>query len=177
MKSLAVLAFAATLAACSPVKIVNIDKADEFSLTNYKTFDFVDIDVSGVNSPSFNQRVEWIKDEIMKQLVQKGLTQTSASPELLLNIGIVMEEKAQTRETTLMDAPTYMGQRNYHWESQEVVVNHYHEGTVTMDFVDSKTNARVCEAVASSVVFKNESSGKKNIANGVEMVFEKISGL
>ena len=176
MKSFAVLAFTATVAACSPVKIVNIDKTEEFSLTNYKTFDFVDVDVSGIDSPSFNERVGWIRDEISKQLVQKGLTQTSSSPELLLNIGVVLVEKEQTRETTLMDAPRYMGQRNYHWESEEVVVNHYNEGTVTVDFVDSKTNTRVCEAVASSVVYKKESTARKNIASGVKKVIEKISG-
>lgn len=176
MKSFIALAVIVTVAACSPVKIVSIDKADDFSLASYKTFDFVEVDVSGADSPSFYERVEWIKGEISKQLAQKGLTQTSSSPELLLNIGIVLEEKEQTRETTLMDAPRYMGQRNYHWESQEVVVNHYHEGTVTVDFVDSKTNTRVCEAVASSVVFKKESTARKNIAKGVEKVIEKISG-
>ncbi|HLT72643.1 MAG TPA: DUF4136 domain-containing protein [Cyclobacteriaceae bacterium] len=177
MKSFIALTVIAAVTACSPVKIVSIDKADDFSLASYKTFDFVDVDVSGADSPSFSDRVEWIKDEISRQLSQKGLTQTSTSPELLLNIGVVVEEKEQTRETTLMDAPRYMGQRNYHWESQDVVVNHYKQGTVTVDFVDSKTNSRVCEAVASAVVVKNDATAKKNIARGVEQVLEKISGV
>lgn len=165
------------IGACSPVKVTHVDKTEEFSLSNYKTFDFYKVDVSGIDSPSYNERVGWIKDEISKQLKQKGLTQTQTSPELLLNIGVVLEEKEQTRETTLMDAPRYMGQRNYHWESQDVVVNHYKQGTVTVDFVDSKTNSRVCEAVASAVVVKNENTAKKNIASGVEQVLKKISGM
>jgi hypothetical protein len=69
-----------------------------------------------------------------------------------------------------------MGQRNYHWESEEVVVNHYRQGTVTVDFVDSKTNTLVGEAVASAVVVKNETAAKRNIASGVEKVLERISG-
>jgi hypothetical protein len=166
----------AGLSACSPVKILKVDTAEGFSLANYKTFDFYTVDVSGDVSASYNERVEWIKDEIARQLTQKGLTQRSASPELLLNIGIVVEERAQTRETTIMDAPRYMGQRNYHWESEEVVVNHYRQGTVTVDFVDSKTNTLVGEAVASAVVVKNETAAKRNIASGVEKVLERISG-
>ena len=166
----------AGLSACSPVKILKVDTAEGFSLANYKTFDFYTVDVSGDVSASYNERVEWIKDEIARQLTQRGLAQTSASPGLLLNIGVVVEERAQTRETTIMDAPRYMGQRNYHWESEEVVVNHYRQGTVTVDFVDSKTNTLVGEAVASAVVVKNETAAKRNIASGVEKVLERISG-
>lgn len=164
------------ISACSAVKILKVDKAEGFSLSDYETFDFYTVDISGDASPSYNERVGWIKDEIAKQLTQKGLTQTSASPDLLLNIGIVLEEKEQTRETTIMDAPRYAGQRNYHWESEEVVVNHYKEGTVSVDFVDTKTNSRVCEAVASAVVVKNDATAKKNIASGVTKVLEKIAG-
>lgn len=162
------------LGACSPVKILNVYKAEGFTLANYKTFDFLKVDASGELSPLYLDRVELIKDEIARQLAQRGLQQTASSPDLLLNIGIVVEEKEQTRETTLMDAPRYMGQRNYHWESEEVVVNRYKQGTVTVHFVDSRTNKLVSEGIASAVVVEKEAAVKKNIADGVQKLFEEM---
>jgi hypothetical protein len=160
---------------CSPlVKIKSTKQAEGVTLSNYKTFDFYKIDTEVVPSPSFNQRTEWLKNEIASQLVKRGLSQTSDNPDLLVNIGIVIEEKVQTRETTIRDAPHYMGTRNYHWESQEVAVGTYEEGTVTIDLVDRAKNEMIWEGVASSIIVKKDEASKKNIAEGVAMLFEKI---
>src|SRR5690606_1234921 len=162
------------LAACSPVRILNIYKAEGFTLKNYKTFDFFKVDASGELSPSYMERVDLIKAEIANHLTQPGLQQTSSSPDLLLNIGIVVEEKEQTRETSIMDAPRYIGQRNYHWESEEVVVNRYKEGMVTVHFVDRETNRLVCEGIASAVIVQKDEAVKKNITEGVRKLFEEM---
>jgi hypothetical protein len=162
------------LGACSPVRILNVYKAEGFALGNYKTFDFFKVDASGELSPSYMDRVELIKAEIARHLNQRGLQQTAAAPDLLINIGIVVEEKEQTRETTIMEAPRYIGQRNYHWESEEVVVNRYKEGTVTVHFVDRQSNRLVCEGIASAVVVEKEEAIRKNIAEGVKKLFEEI---
>ncbi|MDV3309019.1 MAG: DUF4136 domain-containing protein [Cyclobacteriaceae bacterium] len=162
------------LAACSPVRILNIYKAEGFTLKNYKTFDFFKVDASGELSPSYMERVDLIKAEIANHLTQRGLQQTSSSPDLLLNIGIVVEEKEQTRETSIMDAPRYIGQRNYHWESEEVVVNRYKEGMVTVHFVDRETNRLVCEGIASAVIVQKDEAVKKNITEGVRKLFEEM---
>jgi hypothetical protein len=87
----------------------------------------------------------------------------------------VVEEKVQTRETTIRDAPMYMGQRNYSWQSQEVPVGTYEEGTVTVDLVDRKKNERVWEGVASSVIVKKDEASQKNIADGAEKLFAKVN--
>lgn len=160
---------------CSPVKILKTDKADGFLLANYKSFDFVPVTFNGVESPSFNTRVAWLKEEIVKQLTQRGLQQSSADPDLLVNIGIVIEEKTQTRETTIRDAPMYMGQRNYTWQSQEIPVGTYNEGTVTVELVDRVKNDMVWEGVASSVVQKKNEASKQNIAEGMEKLFAQIN--
>jgi Domain of unknown function (DUF4136) len=163
------------LVSCSPVKIVGTQQAEGFKLANYKTFDFYKVDVSGEPSPSFNERLGWIKDEIAKQLSQRGLVMALENPDLLINIGIAIEEKTQTRETTVQEAPRYMGQRTYHWESQEVVVDHYQEGTVTVDLVDQAKKTMVWEGVASSIIAKNDKESRKNIVNGAEKLFEKMN--
>lgn len=162
------------LGACSPVRILNVYKAEGFALSNYKTFDFFKVDATGELSPSYMDRVDMIKAEIARHLVQRGLQQTSSNPDLLLNIGIVVEEKEQTRETTIMDAPRYIGQRNYHWESEEIVVNRYKQGTVTVDFVDRRSNKLVCQGIASAVVVEKDKAVKKNIVEGVQKLFEEM---
>jgi hypothetical protein len=160
--------------ACTPVKILNVYKAEGFSLANYKTFDFFKVDASGELSPYYMDRIELIKAELAGQLTQRGLQQNASSPDLLLNIGIVVEEKEQTRETTIMDAPRYIGQRNYHWESEEIVVNRYKEGMITVHFVDRATNKLVCEGIASAIVVEKDAAVRKNIAEGVKKLFNEI---
>jgi len=159
---------------CSSVRIVSTNPTEGFSLSNYKTFDFYKVTTEEEPSPTFTQRTEWIKSEISKQLTNKGLIQTADNPDLLINLGIVVEEKVQTRETTIRDAPMYMGQRNYSWQSQEVPVGTYEEGTVTVDLVDRKKDERVWEGVASSVIVKKDEASRKNIADGAEKLFAKV---
>lgn len=162
------------LISCSPVKIVSTTPK-EFSLANYKTFNFYEVNTQEDLTPTLRQRIEWLKSEITRQLTNRGLSQNTEQPDLLINLGIVIEEKVQTRETTLRDSPPmYVGQRNYTWQSQEVPVGTYKEGTLTVDLVDREKNERVWEGVASSVVVKGDDSSKKNIATGVEKLFANI---
>ncbi|HEX5169251.1 MAG TPA: DUF4136 domain-containing protein [Cyclobacteriaceae bacterium] len=163
------------ICSCAPqVKIVGTKPAEGTSLNNYKTFDFYQFNTEVVPSPTFNLRTGWLKDEIAKQLNARGLSQSSDNPDLLVNIGVVIEEKVQTRETTIRDAPMYTGQRNYSWQSQEVAVGTYEEGTVTIDLVDRMKNEMIWEGVASSILVKSDESSKKNIAQGMEALFAKI---
>jgi hypothetical protein len=161
---------------CSPVKVLKTDKAEGFSLSNYKTFDFVPIQYNGEVSPSYNKRIQWIADEVAKQLTNRGLQKTSADPDLLVNIGIVVTEEIQRTETTFVrDAPLYMGQRNYTWQSQEVPVGTYKRGTVTVELVDRTKNEMVWAGVASSVVQKKNEASQKNIIDGTEKLFAQIN--
>jgi hypothetical protein len=160
---------------CSPVKILKTDKAEGFSLSKYKTFDFVPVTFDGIESPTYNTRIQWIKEEVAKQLARRGLQQTATDPDLLVNIGIVIAEVTQTRETTVRDAPMYMGQRNYTWQSQDIPVGTYNEGTVTVELVDRVKNDMVWEGVASSVVEKKNEASHKNITDGMEKLFTEIN--
>ena len=82
----------------------------------------------------------------------------------------------QTRETEFAtDAPFYMGDRNYTWQSEEIPVGEYHEGTFTIDFVESKDNTLKCMAVADAVVVKNDKDAKENIEVALKKLFKKIN--
>ena len=161
------------LVSCSGVKIYKTDSYPGFTLSSYKTFDFFLMTGDSAMQKESPQRVEWIKQEISKQLVARGLTQ-SVNPELLINIGIVVEDKVQTRQTNLAtDAPHYYGQRNYKWESEEIPIDRYKEGTVTIDLVNRERNALVWQGLAQSVIVSKDEDSKKNIAKGAQ----KIVGL
>ncbi len=175
MKAVVLTAFLFIVSGCSSVKVIHTQKDPSFALIEYKTFDFLKIDLDLGELPEFETRVEWIKDEIEKQMRNKGLNRSSNNPDLLVNIGIVVEEKVQTRETDLRtDAPIYIGQRNYHWESETVEVGRYHEGTVYIDLVDRDRNRLVWQGIASGVVVKSDEKSKQNIAAGGEKLFSTL---
>lgn len=86
---------------CTAGKVIDTNQAAGFSLENYKSFDFYKTDLEIDEMPEYAQRVEWIKEAIKANLSARGLQQDSANPEMLVNIGVFIEEKVQTRETDL----------------------------------------------------------------------------
>src|SRR6478735_7860327 len=121
MKNLALLLVFFMMASCSGVRVINSEANDGFTLGNYKTFDFYKLEAQGDTvAATFETNAELLKQAIAKQLQAKGLQQATSNPSLLVNIGVVVEEKIQTRETSIHDAPTYIGgMRNYSWRSEE----------------------------------------------------------
>jgi len=55
------------------------------------------------------REMERVKTAIKNQMEEAGIA-LSDNPELLLNLGISVQEKVQTRETNILDMH-YMGQR------------------------------------------------------------------
>jgi len=94
-----------------------------------------------------------------------------------VNIGIVVTEEIQTRETNFAnpgDRTAYMGQRNYSWSAKEVEVGRYREGTVTLHLVERISNSLVWEGSAESVVPEKEKNVGALIEEAMEKLFEKI---
>jgi len=140
--------------------------------SKFQTFDFLDFDVQLLTDHKINQEnVDYLKTAITKQLEAKGLSQGS-NPDLAVNIGVVVEEETQTRETDIRDM-RYMGQRNYHWEVEEVVVGVYKVGTVSVELVDTRANKAVWEKSDSNVIRKQKGVQKK-IDKGVARIFKKF---
>ena len=161
---------------CSAVKIIHTDQVPGFSLSSYESFDFYELAVDAPESPDFNKRVEWLEEELTNQFEMKGLKQSDDNPDLLINIGIVLVEKIQTRETDIRtDAPKYIGHMNYSWQSETVEVGTYHKGTVVVHFVDSEDKTLVWEGIAESVIVENEEKSRKNIATGAKQMFRGIN--
>ncbi len=168
--AVAVIVFAT---ACGTTEKLS-DQYSGFDLGNYKSFDFYEIDGPEDPSPDFEENIKFLEGEISKEMASRGLTQ-SDSPELRLNLGIAVEDKVQTRTTSLATDPfMYSGQRSYTWESQEVPVNTYKEGTLTMHLVDPATNAVVWAGTASRVLPKKNKNKQKAAQEAVAELFQQI---
>lgn len=170
------LLFILCVVACTPaVRIEKTEAAPGFSLVNYKTFNFYEITTNTESTdPSYNNRINILKNAIQQELTEKGLTLTPTDPDLLVNIGVVTAEKVQTRQTTFREAPRYIGQRRYSWKSQEVEVGSYRQGTVTVDLVDAAKNAMVWEGVAEAIIPRKEAQLQKTINAGVSKLFARL---
>lgn len=166
------------LVSCSSIKIENVQQADNFALSNYKTFGFFEIDASGDGLGSeYTSNLDLLKKAITKQFAAKGITPTADNPDLLVNIGIVVSQEVQTRETSFANAgdrTAYMGQRNYYWQTQEVVIGTYKQGSVTVDMVDRATGKLVWQGTAESIVPNNEKKVPTLIEEGMRMLFAKL---
>lgn len=160
--------------ACSTVKLEKWSKAADADLSNYKTFNLYDVATPNEIPLEYMPRVDVLRTEMVKYMESLGLRRVTENPDLLVNIGIVVEEKIQTRQTDLRDAPAYMGTRNYHWQSEEVEVGRYDQGTVTLDWVDRIESKMVYQFVLTSIIAKRSETTPKNIAAGTKLISKKL---
>ncbi|HEU5289672.1 MAG TPA: DUF4136 domain-containing protein, partial [Cyclobacteriaceae bacterium] len=163
---------------CSGVTIKNVQQADNFALSKYKTFGFFNVDASGdALGKNYSTNLDLLKKAIIKQFEAKGLSFASENPDIMTNIGIVVSKEVQTRETSFSDPgdrTAYMGQRNYSWHSQEVVVGTYKQGSVTLDLVDRESGKLVWQGTATSVVPENQKNVPAVIENAMTLLFQKL---
>ena len=163
---------------CSGVSIKNVQKADNFALSKYKTFGFFKVDASGdALGKNYSDNLELLKKSITKQFETKGLSLAADNPDVMVNIGIVVSQEVQTRETSFSnpgDRTMYMGQRNYSWHTQEVVVGTYKQGSVTLDLVDRASGKLVWQGTATSVVPENQKNVPALIEEGMAKLFMEL---
>lgn len=128
------------LVACAPSTKITSEPSPGFSLSGYQTFSFMEVDASGDGlGTEYQPQVKYLQEEIARQLEMRGLKRSTGEADLLINLGIVVDEQVQTRQTDIRsDPPQYIGQRRYTWKSREVEVGRYNIGTVSVHLVDRK---------------------------------------
>ena len=166
---------------CSPYRIVR-NQSDQSARWNaYRTFAFVDTSrIDPMPGGAYQTAIEQIKQAVVAELNSRGYqlvanNSSASQPDLLVNVGTVVNEKTQTRQTTIYEAPRYIGQRRYSWQSQEVPVGTYKEGTLSLHVVDSKQNALVWDAAVSGVLGKKGITPEQ-IDEAIRTVFSKFPG-
>ncbi len=161
--------------ACSTVKVLDTEAITGFDLSDYATYQFYDIDTQADTvSPAFLEQVQYLQAEIAEKLEAFGLKPGNSQSDLLVNLGIVVEEKVQTRETNFREAPRYIGQYRYSWRSEEIAVGRYKVGTVSVHLVDRKNNELVWQGVAEGVIPEDTQKLQETIDEGVEELFSRI---
>ncbi len=166
--------FALAVFSCgTPAKLLYQDVAPNIDWSKYTTFGFVEVESEGVtNQELFEKNIALLKEAVSVQMKAKGF-QPSSQPDLLINMGVVLKEEKQTRETDFRtDRPRYMGQRNYSWKSEEVVVNTYKTGTLDFHLIDAKKKTMVWQAALQGIVPYKSSKLPKAIQAGVGKLFE-----
>lgn len=165
--------FMLLLAGCSSSKVLRTEKAEGVDFSPYKTFDFYKVEARGdTNSQKFSENIEKLEDAIAIKLQKFGYLLSKTNPDLLINIGVVVREEVQTRQTDFRtDAPRYIGQRRYSWKSQDVEVGRYRQGTGTVDMVDRKQNKLVWQGAIEDIIPQKDSKLEKTIKKGVEKLF------
>ncbi|WP_266206230.1 DUF4136 domain-containing protein [Pontibacter kalidii] len=164
------------VAACSPVRVLDVEADEGFRLSNYKTFDFYEVETSGVELEPYAPHFDQVKQEVTQQLERRGLSRSSTQPDLKINLGVVVAEKVQTRETNILtDPPFYMGQRRYTWKSEEIEVRRYQQGTLSQHLVDNARNELVWQGAAEGVVPDDNSAKlQKQIREGLHKLIQQI---
>jgi hypothetical protein len=175
MKYAGIFLFLAVLFACSTARVVKTEKAPGVDFSTYKTYDFYELEASGdTTGNKFGPYTALLRQAISKELNAKGYQQRSADPDLRVNIGIVVKEETQTRETNIREAPRYMGQRRYSWKSEQVEVGRYKVGTATIDLVDSRKDMMVWQGIMEGIVSNRKSNYESDVNKGVTQLFEKF---
>jgi hypothetical protein len=171
------LALALGLAACSTnERLTQVDQKSGVNFANYKTYNFMD-EVAR-NDSAFQRSSTGIFDlkyAVTQEMERRGYRK-AAQPDLWVNIGMVTQERTQTRPGDFRTdgLPRYIGQRNYHWDARDVPVGQYQEGTATIELVDATRKELVWQGTTTSVLPKVRTKATKQIEKAVEAVFEQF---
>lgn len=167
--------------ACSSVKIKGVSSEEGFAISKYKTFSFYEVNTGGdAIGPNSQENLKLIKEAIANEMSLKGLTMSGDKPDLLVNIGIVVIQDVQTRETNFRDAgdrattTTYVGQRTYSFQSGEVAVGTYRQGTVIVHLVDQAANKLAWQGMAESVLPEKQKNIPALIKEAMTKLFKEV---
>ncbi len=169
------LALALGLAACSSEQFTQTDSRPGVNLSQYKTYNFMDAlarnDSAFTNSGS---NIFDLKRAVTHEMEARGF-RLAPQPDLWVNIGLVTQQRTQTRTANYQtDGPYYIGQRNYHWQANEIPVGEYQEGTATIDLVDAARKELVWQGTTSTILSRTPSRASKQIEKGVADVFARL---
>ncbi len=170
------LALALGLAACSSGQVTQAHQNQNVDFARYKTYNFMD--ETARNDSAFvdaGANIFDLKRAVTHEMEARGY-QKAAQPDLWVNIGMATKQRVQTRETNFRQdgAPYYIGQRNYHWQAQNVPVGQYQEGTATIDIVDAARKEQVWQGTTTSILSGKPDRAAQQIDKGVAEVFTRF---
>ena len=162
------------IASCSSIRVKDSKTAEGIQFDSYKTFQFVEFDLQNKDGLPINDIViNMIKRNISEQMELRGYTQSDDN-DLAINIGATSEIVQTTRETDIRDARAgYVGQRNYSWSSEEIVVDESEVGTLLIDVVDKSSQELIWKCAVSGTIKNDPKKREERIAEAIEKAFAK----
>jgi Domain of unknown function (DUF4136) len=159
---------------CSSTRIIKEETAPGIDIAAYKTFNYYSLQAAGDTTPrKADQRISQLKKAISNELKQKGYEFSVDNPDFLVNLSMNVKQDVQTREKNQMtDAPAYVGQKNYTWKADDVVVGYYKTGTMEVDIVDAKDKTLVWQSISEGVLADKESDIEKRMQERFKKIFE-----
>jgi hypothetical protein len=171
------LTLSLSLAACSTnERLAQVDQKTGINFANYKTYGFMD--AVARNDSAFQNSGTGIFDlkrAVTAEMTRRGFQQAE-QPDLWVNIGIVTQQKMQTRQGNFQfdGAPQYIGQRRYHWDARDIPVGQYQEGTATIDIVDAARKEQVWQGSTTSILSRKPTKSAKQIDKAVATMFAQF---
>lgn len=154
---------------CSSIHVIHTE-FDGSHADTYSTFQIAEPDFSNLTTlVPHKENISLIRQSVESELLNLGFKKAS-NADLYINIGIKMQEVQDTKETTLRDAPTFIGGKDYNWATRKIVVDEYEEGTVAIDVVNTKTKLLIWEGIATGTISK----GKNKMAHRINQAIQKV---
>ena len=167
----------ALLFGCNSTKILQNEVAPGVDFTKYKTFDFLKTEASGDTIPGkYDEGITLVKEAVANEMTKRGYQRSSQNPDLFINLGIAVKQRAQTRETNWRTdgRMAYIGQRNYKWKSEEIVVGYYKEGTLDLNLVDAAANKMVWKATVKDILPEKSKNLPSTINAALASLFSRF---
>jgi hypothetical protein len=173
MKIIRYLLIVMVAASCASVKILKEETAPGIDLSSYASFSFYAVTSAGDTTPrKADQRMAQLRQSIRTELESKGYRFNLNNPDFQVNAFMKVKQDVQTREKNLItDPPAYVGQRNYSWQADDVVVGYYKTGLLDIHIIDAKENRLVWESESDGVLASKEADVEKRMAERMKKVF------
>jgi hypothetical protein len=166
LKTFTSLFFFSFIISCSPIYGVSYDYNRSVNFINLTTYAWLPIpEKTDLNSLD----IQRIKQSVNAALQAKGLTIASDNPNFLIAEHLVKKDKVNVTDWGYSYGPYghYFGPRG-------VTVYQYEEGSLILDFVDSKTNDLIWRGTAKAEVDKATTPEKRDklIKEAVQKILE-----
>ena len=167
-KIFAAVFLATLLAACNTNRVVS-DYNVNTQFEDFKTYQLVqnEQEVHPKVNPFDLQRVE---NALHAELANIDYQRNTANPDLEIHYFVTVEDQREVYTNT-----DYIYGRRYIVPVRTYDVVEYEEGTLIIDFVDTKTNKVVWHGAISGRTTQNKKHADKNIREAVKEVIEKYS--
>ena len=141
---------------------VNVDSNPSAPFATYKTYSWV----KGTTAPNplNDQRLHASVDQ---RLAARGLTQTAASPDLVVTTHVTTQEHRELVPTGFAYGPWWGG---YGGAYVDTMV----EGTLILDFYDAKTKQMVWRGVATATASEKPTKNIEKMNKALDKMFERF---